>query len=281
MSSQLIKGKEISASIQSELTPVIEGYLSSGRKINIAIIYFGNDPSAESYIKSKEKTFKKFGIAINLFNFPETTEKATVLKKIHELNTDPDCKGIMIEMPVPGQFDKLELFSEIYPSKDIDCLTPYNYGRLLLGYPGPVPATAGAVIEVIKRSGFELSGKNVTVVGRSNIVGKPLALLLLRENSTVTVCHTKTKNLPEKTKQADIVVVSAGKPKLLGEEYFRKESIVIDVGINFLEGKLCGDVDYDNVSEKVKAITPVPGGVGPVTSIFLIKNLTVLMGLSK
>ncbi|MCK4666180.1 bifunctional methylenetetrahydrofolate dehydrogenase/methenyltetrahydrofolate cyclohydrolase [Candidatus Dependentiae bacterium] len=277
MESQIIKGKAIAKEIRLKLKKEFDMFLENNITLKVAVIYFGSDPSAESYIKSKEKTFSKVGVEIEKFNFDLDVEFTDVKDKIELLNNNDDFVGIMIEMPIPEHIDKFKLFNLLNPGKDIDCLTPFNYGKLFLNDEIVVPATAAAVLEILKQTGIEIKGKNITIIGRSNIVGKPLAILLIKEHATITVCHTKTKNVKEHSRNADILITSAGKANLVNSDYITANSIVIDVGINFFEGKLCGDVNYNDVLNKVKMITPVPGGVGPVTSACLLKNLLNLL----
>lgn len=277
METRILKGRKVSKHIRENLKQYFIELSDKGIKPKIAVLYFGEDPSTLSYIKSKEKIFQKVGVGIEKFQFPETVNTESVVKQVRELNQENSVHGIIIEMPFPDNLDILAIYETIHPLKDIDCMNPINYGLLLIHRERTVPATAGAVIEILKAYDIELEGKDVTIIGRSNIVGKPLALLLLKEHATVTVCHTRTRDIEKKAAEADILVVSAGRPELINSNFVSSKSVVIDVGINFKNGKLCGDVYYDDVFGKVRAITPVPGGVGPVTTSYILKNLSVLM----
>lgn len=271
---QLINGKEISQGIREEARVECASYVAKGmRAPGLAVVQCGLDPASAVYVRNKEKACEKAGFASFKYELPEAVSEAEVLDLVDRLNADEAVDGILVQLPLPRQIDEQKVIERIDPWKDVDAFHPANTGRLLLGLDGFLPCTPYGVVELLKRSGFELSGKNAVVLGRSNIVGKPQALLLLRENCTVTVCHSRTRNMEEICRSADILVTAMGKAKMIGESYTNPEQVIIDVAINVdEEGKLCGDVDFEAVREKVKAITPVPGGVGPMTIGMLLKN---------
>ena len=266
----IIDGKKIASDIEEELKKLIP----KDNPPSLAFIFVENDSSALSYIKSVERISDRVGIGLKRVAIAENSSTAQVTDIVVELNKDKDIHGILISKPLPKGVDESTIIEIISPLKDIDCVHPLNLGKLLLGEPLFIPSTPYAVIEILAHENIEISGKNVVIIGRSNVVGRPLACMLGQRgrDATVTVCHTKTKNLSEHTINADILVVACGSPKLVKEDMVKAGSVVIDVGINVVDGKLVGDVDFDAVKEKVAAITPVPGGVGPVTTIMLLKN---------
>lgn len=271
---QLINGKEISQAIREEARVECASYVEKGmRAPGLAVVQCGLDPASAVYVRNKEKACAKAGFASFKYELPETASEEEVLELIDRLNANEEVDGILVQLPLPKQIDEQKIIERIDPWKDVDAFHPANTGRLLLGLDGFLPCTPYGVVELLKRAGFELSGKNAVVLGRSNIVGKPQALLLLRENCTVTVCHSRTRNMEEICRNADILVTAMGRAKMIGDSYTNPEQVIIDVAINVDEdGKLCGDVDFDAVADKVKAITPVPGGVGPMTIAMLLKN---------
>lgn len=270
---QLIDGKAISAAIKDELKEKVAKLKEEGREVTLAVIQVGNDPASSVYVGNKKKACSYIGIRSLAYEIPEETTEKELLDLIEELNNRSDVDGILVQLPVPKHINEEKIINAISPSKDVDGFHPMNVGALCTGKKGFVSCTPAGIIELLKRSNVEIEGKNCVVIGRSNIVGKPMALLMLRENATVTIAHSRTSNLKEIASQADILIVAVGKPKMITEEYVKEGAVVIDVGIHRnAENKLCGDVDFDRVSEKCSLITPVPGGVGPMTIAMLMKN---------
>lgn len=270
---QVIDGKAISAEIKDELKAEVERLKGEGTQICLAVIQVGNDPASGVYVGNKKKACAYIGIDSLAYELPEETTQEELLKLIGELNDKEEVNGILVQLPLPDHIDEDEVIRAIDPKKDVDGFHPQSVGALCIGQPGFVSCTPAGIIQLLKRSGIEIAGKECVVIGRSNIVGKPMALLLLRENGTVTVAHSKTKNLQEIAKRADILVVAVGRPKMITREYVKEGAVVIDVGIHRNENnKLCGDVDYDDVAPICSAITPVPGGVGPMTIAMLMHN---------
>lgn len=270
---QVIDGKAISAAIKDELKAEVERLKGEGTQICLAVIQVGNDPASGVYVGNKKKACAYIGIDSLAYELPEETTQEELLKLIAELNDKEEVNGILVQLPLPDHIDEDEVIRAIDPKKDVDGFHPQSVGALCIGQPGFVSCTPAGIIQLLKRSGIEIAGKECVVIGRSNIVGKPMALLLLRENGTVTVAHSKTKNLQEIAKRADILVVAVGRPKMITREYVKEGAVVIDVGIHRNENnKLCGDVDYDDVAPICSAITPVPGGVGPMTIAMLMHN---------
>lgn len=269
----IINGKEISAKIKDELKLKVEEYKKNGTTITLAVIQVGNDPASSVYVGNKKKACAYIGIESLSYELPEETTQEELLKLIKELNERKDVNGILVQLPLPKHINEDLVIQTIDPKKDVDGFHPQSVGALSIGQKGYISCTPAGIIELLKRSNIEIEGKECVIIGRSNIVGKPMALLLLRENGTVTICHSRTKNLKEVTKRADILVVALGKTKFVTKDYVKDGAVIIDVGINRDENaKLCGDVDYDDVFEKVSAITPVPGGVGPMTIAMLMHN---------
>ncbi len=270
---KLIDGKLISSQIKDEVKEEISKLKEKGIKVSLAVIQVGNDPASSVYVKNKKKACEYCGIESLSYELPEETSEEELLKLIRNLNDNPECNGILVQLPLPKSINEEKILDEISPLKDVDGFHPVNVGALSIGKPGFVSCTPAGVIELIKRSGYSIEGKECVVIGRSNIVGKPMAMLLLRENGTVTITHSRTKDLKEVTKRADILVVAIGKPKMIDASYVKENAVVIDVGIHRNEdNKLCGDVDFESVEPKCEAITPVPGGVGPMTIAMLMKN---------
>lgn len=271
---QIIDGKAISAKIKDELKEEVARKKAEGKQIALAVIQVGNDPASTVYVGNKKKACAYIGIDSVSYELPEETSQDELLALIDKLNDDPKITGILVQLPVPDHIDEDTIIRRISPQKDVDGFHPMSVGALCIGEKGFVSCTPAGVIKLLEYSGIEISGKECVVIGRSNIVGKPMSLLFLRENGTVTVCHSKTKNLKEVCKRADILVVAIGKPKMINEEYIKDGAVVIDVGIHRMDnGKLCGDVDFDRVFDKCSAITPVPGGVGPMTIAMLMYNV--------
>ncbi len=270
---KIIDGKTISAQIKEELKQKVSDMKQNGINICLAVIQVGDDPASSVYVGNKKKACAYIGIESLSYELPESTTQEELLKLIDDLNERNDVNGILVQLPLPKHIDENEIIRAIDPKKDVDGFHPQNVGALCIGQKGFVSCTPAGIIQLLRRSGIEIAGKECVIIGRSNIVGKPMALLLLRENGTVTVTHSKTKDLKEVTKRADILVAAIGKPKFITREYVKEGAVVIDVGIHRNENnKLCGDVDYDDVAPICSAITPVPGGVGPMTIAMLMYN---------
>ncbi|MCM1173881.1 MAG: bifunctional methylenetetrahydrofolate dehydrogenase/methenyltetrahydrofolate cyclohydrolase FolD [Blautia sp.] len=270
---QIINGKEIAAQIKEELKEKAAAMKKEGIQVCLAVIQVGEDPASSVYVGNKKKACAYIGIDSLSYELPEETTQEELLALIEELNGRKDVDGILVQLPVPAHIDEDAVIRAIAPEKDVDGFHPQSVGALCTGQKGFVSCTPAGIIQLLKRSGIEIEGKECVIIGRSNIVGKPMALLLLRENGTVTVTHSRTKNLKEVAKRADILIVAVGKPKMITREYVKEGAVVIDVGIHRNENhKLCGDVDYDDVAPVCSAITPVPGGVGPMTIAMLMNN---------
>lgn len=270
---QIIDGKKISQEIKDELKIRAAELKAQGIRRCLAVIKVGDDPASGVYVNNKKKACEYVGIESLSYELPGDTAEAELLKLIGELNGRADVNGILVQLPLPAQINEDKVLLSIAPEKDVDGFHPVSVGNLSIGRPGYVSCTPAGVIQLLKRSGIEIAGRECVVVGRSNIVGKPMSMLLLRENATVTVCHSRTRNLQEVTRRADILVVAVGKPKFITADYVKEGAVVIDVGIHRGEnGKLCGDVDFDSVAPHTAAITPVPGGVGPMTIAMLMHN---------
>ena len=270
---QIIDGKRISQEIKDELRKKVAVLKEQGKTFTLAVIQVGDDPASSVYVGNKKKACAYIGIESLSYELPQETTEEELLKLVRDLNSDSAVGGILVQLPLPEHIDEEKVLLAISPTKDVDGFHPENVGNLSIGRPGFVSCTPAGVIQLLKRSGIEIEGKECVVLGRSNIVGKPMAMLLLRENGTVTVCHSRTKNLKEITRRADILVVAIGKPKFVDASYVKEGAVVIDVGIHRNENnKLCGDVDFDSVAPHTSAITPVPGGVGPMTIAMLMSN---------
>lgn len=279
---QLIDGKAISAQIKEELKVKVAELKAQGTEVSLAVIQVGNDPASSVYVGNKKKACEFIGIRSLAYELPEETTEQELLDLIDDLNGREDVNGILVQLPLPKQINEEKILNRISPLKDVDGFHPQNVGNLCIGQPGFVSCTPAGIIQLLKRSDISIAGKECVVIGRSNIVGKPMALLLLQENGTVTVTHSRTKDLKEVTKRADILVVAIGKPKMITAEYVKDGAVVIDVGIHRNEqNKLCGDVDFDDVAPKCSAITPVPGGVGPMTIAMLMHNCVESVALQK
>lgn len=269
----LIDGKAISAQIKEELKEKVSALKEQGKEVTLAVIQVGNDPASTVYVGNKKKACEFVGIRSLAYELPEETTEEKLLALIAELNERADVNGILVQLPLPSHIDENKVIRTISPAKDVDGFHPESVGALCIGQKGFVSCTPAGIIQLLKRSGIEIAGKECVVVGRSNIVGKPMALLLLQENGTVTIAHSKTKNLKEVTKRADILVAAVGKPRMITRDYVKEGAVVIDVGIHRDEkNKLCGDVDFAEVEPVCSAITPVPGGVGPMTIAMLMRN---------
>ena len=270
---QVIDGKKISQEIKDELKEKAAAMAKGGKKVALAVIQVGNDPASSVYVRNKKKACEYIGIESLSYELPEETTEEELVALIEKLNADAGVNGILVQLPLPEQINEEKIIQTISPDKDVDGFHMQNVGALCTGGKGYVSCTPLGIITLLKRSGIEIAGKRCVVMGRSNIVGKPMAMLLLRENGTVTICHSKTQDMKEITRQADILVVAIGKPKFVDETYVKEGAVVIDVGIHRnAENKLCGDVDFDKVAPHTSAITPVPGGVGPMTIAMLMNN---------
>ena len=270
---QVIDGKKISQEIKDELKEKVAAMEKEGKKVALAVIQVGYDPASSVYVRNKKKACEYIGIESLSYELPEETTEEELVALIEKLNADVGVNGILVQLPLPEQINEEKIIQTISPDKDVDGFHMQNVGALCTGGKGYVSCTPLGIITLLKRSGIEIAGKRCVVMGRSNIVGKPMAMLLLRENGTVTICHSKTQDMKEITRQADILVVAIGKPKFVDETYVKEGAVVIDVGIHRnAENKLCGDVDFDKVAPHTSAITPVPGGVGPMTIAMLMNN---------
>ena len=268
-----IDGKAISAQIKEEVKERVAALKAQGKEVTLAVILVGSDPASAVYVGNKKKACEYTGIRSLSYELPEETSQEELLSLIGQLNEREDVNGILVQLPLPAHIDEDRVIRAIDPHKDVDGFHPQNVGALCIGEDGFVSCTPAGIIELLRRSGIEIAGKECVVVGRSNIVGKPMALLLLRENGTVTIAHSRTKALADVTRRADILIVAVGKPRMITAEYIKEGATVIDVGIHRMENnKLCGDVDYESVEPLCSAITPVPGGVGPMTIAMLMYN---------
>ncbi len=272
-----IDGKAISQMVKDELKERVK---KEKIEATLAVIQVGSDPASTVYVGNKKKACEYIGIRSLAFELPEETKEEELLDLVRELNDREDVDGILVQLPLPAHMNEDKVIQTISPKKDVDGFHPQSVGALSIGQPGFVSCTPAGVIQLLKRSGVEIEGKECVIVGRSNIVGKPMALLMLRENATVTVCHSRTKDLKEVTRRADILIVAIGKPRFITKEYVKEGAVVIDVGIHRgVDNKLCGDVDFEEVEPVASAITPVPGGVGPMTIAMLMNNCVEAKGL--
>lgn len=280
--SRIIDGKAISLQIKNELKEKAAALKADGISVTLAVIQVGNNPASTVYVNNKKKGCEYIGIGSLSYELPEETTQEELLLLIHELNERKDVNGILVQLPLPAHINEDEVIKAIDPKKDVDGFHPQSVGALCIGQPGFVSCTPAGIIQLLKRSGIEIAGKECVILGRSNIVGKPMALLMLRENATVTVAHSRTVNLKEITGRADILIIAVGKPKMITRDYVKEGAVVIDVGINRDEAnKLCGDVDYEDVAPICSAITPVPGGVGPMTIAMLLNNCLESVNIQK
>lgn len=273
MAAVIIDGKEIAKKKRNEITHQVGELRKRGIVPGLAVILVGDNQASRTYVNNKQKTAKELGMHNVLIEYPTSISEKELLAKIDELNEDPSIHGILVQLPLPDHINEKKLIEAISPEKDVDGFHPLNIGRMMTGQDAFLPCTPFGVMVMMKEIGMELSGKHVVVVGRSNIVGKPAGQLFLNENATVTYCHSRTKDLAEQTRQADVVVAAVGKADLITAEHIKPGAVVIDVGMNRnSEGKLCGDVAFEEVKEKAGYITPVPGGVGPMTIAMLMFN---------
>lgn len=271
---KIIDGKKIAQDVRDEIKEeVLRLKAKTGTVPGLAVILVGDDPASKIYVRMKENACKEAGFLSREMKLPAETDEKSLLKIIEDLNQDDQIHGILVQLPLPNHIDSDKIIEAVDPRKDVDGFHPYNVGHLFSGNPLHRACTPIGIMELIDRNGIEIEGKETVIVGRSNIVGKPLALMLLARNATITICHTRTKNLPEVTRRAEILIAAAGKAEMITGDMVRDKAIVVDVGINRLEsGKLVGDVVFSEVSEKASYITPVPGGVGPMTIAMLLKN---------
>lgn len=270
---KIIDGKAIAQQVKDEVKDKVAALGEKGRKVTLAVILVGDDPASKVYVRNKKRACEYCGILSREILLPADTSEEALLAKVDELNADPSVNGILVQLPVPPQIHADRIIREIAPAKDVDGFSPVSVGALSIGLAGPESCTPAGIIELLHRSGISADGKECVIVGRSNIVGKPMAMLMLRENATVTVAHSHTKDLAAVTSRADILITAIGKPAFFTPEFVKEGAVVIDCGMDRDEnGKLCGDVDYPSVAEHCSAITPVPGGVGPMTVAMLMKN---------
>ncbi|OUM96863.1 MAG: bifunctional 5,10-methylene-tetrahydrofolate dehydrogenase/5,10-methylene-tetrahydrofolate cyclohydrolase [Thermobacillus sp. ZCTH02-B1] len=273
MSATIIDGKAIANAIREEIRAETEALKARGIVPGLAVVLVGDDPASKVYVRNKEKACLATGFHSEVHRLPAETTQEELLALIDRLNGDPAVHGILVQLPLPEHIDEKAVIGAIRPDKDVDGFHPVNTGNLVIGDDSLLPCTPAGCIELLKRSGITIAGKHAVVIGRSNIVGKPAALLLLREHATVTICHSRTTNLEEIARQADILVVAIGKAKAIDARYVKPGAVVLDVGVNRLpDGKLAGDVDFESAKEVAGWITPVPGGVGPMTITFLLRN---------
>jgi methylenetetrahydrofolate dehydrogenase (NADP+)/methenyltetrahydrofolate cyclohydrolase len=266
-------GKAVAAQIRSEVAGGVAELKSSGIPIRLDVILVGNDPASATYVRMKQRDSAEVGIESRDHRFPANISQKELATLVERFNADAAVSGFFIQLPLPGGLDPLALISSIDPSKDVDGLSPLSAGRLAVGLPSLLPCTPHGVVQLLKRSGIEIAGKEAVVIGRSNLVGKPLAQLLLRENATITLCHSRTRDLPEVAKRADILVVAAGRREMVGAEYVKEGAVVVDVGIHAKEGGgLIGDVRFEEIEPVASYVSPVPGGVGPMTRAMLLYN---------
>ena len=270
---KILDGKAVAAQLRAEVAEGVAELKDRGIPVRLDVILVGDDPASATYVRMKQRDCEEVGIESRAHRFAADVSEKKLAALVEELNTDPRVSGFFIQLPLPERLDAMPLVSAIDPSKDVDGLSPLNAGRLSIGLPSLLPCTPHGVVQLLRRSGVEISGKETVMIGRSNLVGKPLAQLLLRENATVTVCHSHTRDLPEVTRRAELLVVAAGRREMVGAEYVREGAVVVDVGIHGREGGgLVGDVRFDEVEPVASRITPVPGGVGPMTRAMLLHN---------
>ena len=279
---KIIDGKQISLDIKNELKEKVAKYKEQGIEITLAVVKVGNDPASAVYVRNKEKACEYVSINSKTLALPEETTEEELLNVVKKLNEDKNVNGILVQLPLPKHIDESKVLLTIDSTKDVDGFHPVNVGKMVIGEDTFLPCTPAGIIEMIKRTDIDIEGKECVVIGRSNIVGKPMAMLMLKENATVTIAHSRTKDLKEVTKRADIIVAAIGKAKFVTADYVKEGAVVIDVGMDRDEnGKLCGDVDFESVSKVASAITPVPGGVGPMTVTMLLVNCLRSVELNK
>jgi len=278
----LIDGKKISAEIKDEIKAEVTKYAADGITITMAVIKVGEDPASAVYVRNKQMACEYCGIKSVAYELEEKTTEEELLNLVEELNQNKEINGILVQLPLPKHINEDKVLNAIDSTKDVDGFHPNNVGKMMVGEDTFLPCTPAGIVQLLKRTDIELTGKECVVIGRSNIVGKPMSMLMLKENCTVTIAHSRTKDLKEVTKRADILIVAIGKPKFITADYVKEGAVVIDVGIHRNEdNKLCGDVDFAEVEPKVSAITPVPGGVGPMTVTMLMANCLKSVELQK
>ena len=276
----ILDGKLVATKVKENVDLEVEKLKSKNINVCLAVILVGYDPASQVYVKNKKRACEEVGIISKEYILSKDASQETLLELIHNLNNDDSVHGILVQLPLPDGFYESEIIKAISPEKDVDAFSPVNVGRIMLNNHKFLPCTPAGIMEILKYYNIEVAGKECVVIGRSTIVGKPMSMLLLHADGTVTIAHSKTKNLKEIASKADILVAAVGKPKFVTADMVKEGAVVIDVGINRVDGKLCGDVDFDDVIDKVSAITPVPGGVGPMTIAMLMKN-TVAAAKSK
>lgn len=269
---KIIDGKSISSFVKDKIREEVSYLKANSITVGLAVIIVGEDKASQLYVANKRKACENLGIMSETHYLPENTSQKELLELIDNLNKDKKINGILVQLPLPAHLDEKAVINAILPEKDVDAFHPVNVGKSMQGDYDFVPCTPAGIMEMLKYEDIDLTGKHCVIIGRSNIVGKPMAMLMLHKNATVTICHSKTENLKDICKQADILVVAIGKPNFVNSDYVKPGAVVIDVGINRVDGKFCGDVDFDDVEPITSAITPVPGGVGPMTIAMLMKN---------
>ena len=267
-----IDGKAISAAVKEAVKAEVAQLKEKAITTGLAVIIVGEDPASKVYVSNKKKACEALGMISREYALPENTTEDELISLIEKLNSDKEINGILCQLPLPKHINEKKVIDSIIPEKDVDAFHPQNVGKIMIGDYDFVPCTPAGIMEMLKYENIDVSGKRCVVIGRSNIVGKPMAMLLLHKNGTVTVCHSKTDNLKEICREADILVAAVGRANFVTEDMVKEGAVVIDVGMNRVDGKLCGDVDFDSVKDKTSAITPVPGGVGPMTIAMLMKN---------
>ncbi len=273
MAAIIVQGKEVAQSIRAELANEVSELKKQGVTPGLTVVLVGDDPASQSYVRGKSKGCEEVGIASEVILKDASTTEEELLAIIQQLNENPNVSGILVQLPLPKHISESAVIEAIHPDKDVDGFHPISVGNMVLGNETFLPCTPHGIIELIKRTGTEIAGKHAVVIGRSNIVGKPVSLLLQQENATVTMCHSRTQNLEEFTRKADILVVATGRAHMIGAQHVKPGAVVIDVGVNRIEtGKLVGDVKFDEVKDVASFLTPVPGGVGPMTITMLLKN---------
>ncbi|WP_303966016.1 bifunctional methylenetetrahydrofolate dehydrogenase/methenyltetrahydrofolate cyclohydrolase FolD [Sporosarcina ureae] len=273
MSSKKIDGKAIGQEIRNELKEEVASLVAQGVQPGLAVILVGENPASETYVRNKEKSSKEAGMKSVLIKLPDTVSEEELLAEVEKLNQDDTIDGILVQLPLPKHIDENKVIRAISPEKDVDGFHPMNVGKMLIGQETFLPCTPYGIMQLLERSNVDIAGKHAVIIGRSNIVGKPMGQLLLQKDATVTYCHSRTEDLKKFTLQADILIVAIGMAKFITGDYIKEGAVVIDVGMNRDEnGKLCGDVDYESAEKQASAITPVPGGVGPMTITMLLKN---------
>lgn len=271
MTAKIIDGKAIAQEIRANLAKQVADLTAQGKTPGLHVVLVGDNPASKVYVRSKQKACEEAGIASTVHRLAEDTSREQLLGLINQLNADPKVHGILVQLPLPDHLDEEEVINTISPDKDVDGFHPLNVGKLQTGTGGFIPCTPAGILELVKRTEVPIAGQHVVVLGRSNIVGKPVATLFLQENATVTICHSRTKDVAAEARRADILIAAVGKPRLVKKDWVKPGAVVIDVGINRVDGEIVGDVDFEEVKEVAGAITPVPGGVGPMTIAMLLK----------